>query len=149
MAAVEIVGRDEAGILVRLEVGIEDHHRDLGSDRLCHRLHQSLVIKRRQGNPRHPPSHEVLDDFYLLFAVALLEGPLPLHGHTHFVASFDGAGMDRLPELVSGALGNDRNPKASLSLLGAAAAGSQRHDEGDRESKWSVQHASMLAPAVR
>src|SRR5262249_43448444 len=99
-AALEVVGRDEAAVVVALQSRVEDDDRNLLLLRLLHGAHERRFVERREADAGHAAAHGVLDLRHLRVAIVLAQRPAPDDGHAELRAALLGAGADALPEHV-------------------------------------------------
>ncbi len=125
VAALFVVGGDEADEVFALEVRINNDRWDSGSLRVGDGGAQRRVIEWRQHNAIDAPRNHILDDLDLLLAVVFLERPFPENVDIQFFGGLEGAGVDGFPEFMRRALGNHGNREAFVFAV------DRRHDEKD------------------
>lgn len=113
-AAEIVVSGDEADVFVRLEIGIHDDDGDAGLGGGADGDGEGLGVEGGEDDSADVTDGKILNDLDLLIAVVFAEGTLPDDfgfdaGSIEFLLGFDGPGVDGLPELVGGALGDDGN----------------------------------------
>jgi hypothetical protein len=108
-AALVIIRRREAGVLLRINSRINDCARNLEARQLLHRRHQRFAIQWREDNSIHLLNNEVLDDLNLALAVGFAFRSVPLNRVSEFFTSFLRACMDGLPKNMRRALWNNRD----------------------------------------
>ena len=77
LPALDVVGGDEADVVVALQAGIEDHDRNLLADRVVHRTDERGFIERREHNAGHAAADEAFDLGHLRVAVVLAQRSAP------------------------------------------------------------------------
>src|SRR4051812_20083013 len=97
LSAFEVVGRDEADVIVSFEPRIEDEDRDLPLDRLGYGLHQRGFIQRGEHDARHAAADEPLHLRHLRVAVVLTKRSTPDDRGAGLASGALGARPDALP----------------------------------------------------
>ena len=127
LAALVVVGRDEADVLGALQVGVDHQHRDLRFDRLVHDARESGFGQRTERDARDALRDERLHDVDLRFQVVVFERTLPDDLDACLLRGLHRAGVDRFPELADAPLGMTAMrvalPLAELPLQEAVARG--------------------------
>jgi hypothetical protein len=128
-AAAVIVGRDIAGEVLAhlaLQRGVEDHDRDVARHGGTDGSAEGGVVERREHDGIDARADELLHDADLLGAIVLLERTLPEDFHVEFLPRLPRPGLDRLPEIMGRALGDDRDL-----FVGGVRAGGGEQGEGE------------------
>jgi hypothetical protein len=105
-------------VRVALQPGIDDHDRDPLPDRVLDRAQQGPLVEGREHDATHAAADEVLDHGDLLGPVVLLLRTFEDHFDAELFGGHQRAHVDGLPELVSGALGNDGDLRTRQRLGG-------------------------------
>ena len=119
-AALDIVGGDIAGVVGRIEPGVEDGDRDALGDGSIDRADQRLALRRSERDAIDVLGDHRIDNLDLPAVVGLLRGAVPEDLDVELAACLQGSFVRRHPELVRGALGDDGD---SLVLRTAAGSG--------------------------
>jgi hypothetical protein len=103
-SALQVVGGDEADVVVAFQPRVEDDDGDFFRARFLDRLHERRLVERREADPRDAAAHRVLDLRDLRVAVVFAQRSAPDDVHAELGAGLLGARPDALPEHVRRAL---------------------------------------------
>ena len=155
LAALDVVGRDEAHDLVGGEGRVHDHGRRPRAASPPRPAGRAPSRRGGEDDPVDALARERLDDLHLLLAVVLAQRPLPedLDGDAlrgEVALGLDRTGVDRAPELVGRALGDEGDAEglagAALRPLGLAAGG-EEGEAGERGGRGRPVGSAPVRPS--
>ena len=151
LAALEVVGGDEADVVAALQPGIEDHDRDLPSRRVATGPASAASSSGASTMPGDAARDEAFDLGHLRVAIVFAQRPAPDHLGAQLLGGTIGAGMNALPEHVRRALRDDRNRqrRGAGGLRAVLCAGRRRNEQaGSRPANHRVMHNASLQEEV-